>query len=213
MGGLSAEEQWLARSDKLLLLIGGCPLNNFVGGSSGVKQTAPRGGVNRKSAMRSPVVVVTGHCFAQPPPADAGPRVLRSPRALTPHKLNACASRREAGEHYSLKFRLTSVPPSGRAPRSPQTRCLEGAMKIGRLAVVTRQGGVASDYDCDICLCPASYDYTTILPGTVCLIWVTVTDQQSAQAWPPNSASRARTTTMRPMTPAAARGADSQATG
>jgi hypothetical protein len=54
---------------------------------------------------------------------------------------------------------------------------------MGRLAVVTRHGGVASSYDWCFCQCAGQYSGTTVAPGTACPVYVTSTDQLYAEAW------------------------------
>lgn len=50
---------------------------------------------------------------------------------------------------------------------------LDNVPVMGRLAVVSRRGGVASSYDCCYCNCPGQYTNTTIVPATACPIAVT----------------------------------------
>jgi hypothetical protein len=53
---------------------------------------------------------------------------------------------------------------------------------MGRVAEITRHGGVASSYDCCMCACPGQYQYTTVAPATSCPIGVGSTDQDTAEA-------------------------------
>jgi hypothetical protein len=54
---------------------------------------------------------------------------------------------------------------------------------MGRLAVIARHGGVASSFDCCVCICPAYYtEYMEMTSAPVCPIGVGATSQQGAQA-------------------------------
>jgi len=60
---------------------------------------------------------------------------------------------------------------------------LDNVPLMGRLAVIARHGGVASSYDCCICICPAYYtESMEMTSAPVCPIGVGATSQQGAQA-------------------------------
>jgi hypothetical protein len=59
---------------------------------------------------------------------------------------------------------------------------LDNVPVMGRVAEITRHGGVASSYDCCMCACPGQYEYTTETPANSCPIGVGSTDQDTAQA-------------------------------
>ena len=59
---------------------------------------------------------------------------------------------------------------------------LDNVPVMGRVAAITRHGGVASSYDCCMCACPGQYEYTTVAPGTSCPISVGVGDQVNSTA-------------------------------
>jgi hypothetical protein len=41
---------------------------------------------------------------------------------------------------------------------------LDNVPVMGRVAEITRHGGVASSYDCCMCACPGQHEYTTVAP-------------------------------------------------
>src|SRR5208337_4649617 len=71
--------------------------------------------------------------------------------------------------------------PAGASDGSVLWTRLDNVPVMGRLAVITRQGGVASSYDCTQCQCPPYYTGTTIV--NQCPVMVNGTDQQSAEQW------------------------------
>jgi hypothetical protein len=60
---------------------------------------------------------------------------------------------------------------------------LDNVPVMGRVAVITRHGGMASSYDCCLCGCPGQYNYTVLVPVITCPITVAVGDQIHAQVW------------------------------
>jgi len=61
---------------------------------------------------------------------------------------------------------------------------LDNVPVMGRLAVIRRDGGVASSYDCTLCNCPGIYNYsTTIVPNSQCPVGTGSSDQLSAEVW------------------------------
>ena len=60
---------------------------------------------------------------------------------------------------------------------------LDNVPVMGRVAVITRHGGMASSYDCCLCGCPGQYNYTLLIPVITCPITVAVGNQVHGQVW------------------------------
>jgi hypothetical protein len=60
---------------------------------------------------------------------------------------------------------------------------LDNVPVMGRVAVISRRGGVASSYDSHTRKCAAQYNGTQITPGTACPILAGSTDQERAEMY------------------------------
>ncbi len=99
---------------------------------------------------------------------------------LKPHETRAIDIRklRDAQQRDSQG----SVLPAGATDGSVLWIRLDNVPVMGRVAVIKRQGGVASNYDCCICQCPAAYNSTDVTAATPYII-VGGTDQMAAWEW------------------------------
>jgi hypothetical protein len=100
---------------------------------------------------------------------------------LVPHETRMIDLRklRDAQETDLEKHRI----PAGATDGSVLWLRLDNVPVMGRLAVITRHGGMASSYDCCLCGCPGQYNYTVLIPVITCPITVAVGDQVHAQVW------------------------------
>ncbi|MBZ5668825.1 MAG: hypothetical protein LAO04_03750 [Acidobacteriia bacterium] len=73
--------------------------------------------------------------------------------------------------------------PAGATDGSVLWLRLDNVPVMGRLAVITRHGGMASSYDCCLCGCPGQYNYTLLIPVITCPITVAVGNQVHGQVW------------------------------
>ena len=100
---------------------------------------------------------------------------------LVPHETRMIDLRklRDAQETDLEKHQI----PAGATDGSVLWLRLDNVPVMGRLAVITRHGGMASSYDCCLCGCPGQYGYTLLIPVITCPITVAVGDQVHSQVW------------------------------
>jgi len=100
---------------------------------------------------------------------------------LVPHETRMIDLRklRDAQETDLEKHQI----PAGATDGSVLWLRLDNVPVMGRLAVITRHGGMASSYDCCLCGCPGQYGYTLLIPVITCPITVAVGDQVHGQVW------------------------------
>ena len=100
---------------------------------------------------------------------------------LVPHETRMIDLRklRDAQETDLEKHQV----PAGATDGSVLWLRLDNVPVMGRLAVITRHGGMASSYDCCLCGCPGQYAYTLLIPVITCPITVAVGDQVHGQVW------------------------------
>ncbi len=99
---------------------------------------------------------------------------------LNPHETRAI-DLRKLRDAQQADFKGNKVPADARDGSVLWIR-LDNVPVMGRVAVIKRQGGVASNYDCCICQCPAAYNSTDVTAATPYII-VGGTDQMAAWEW------------------------------
>ena len=118
---------------------------------------------------------------------------------LAPHESRAINLRR-LRDAQKADFKKNTIP-AGASDGAVNWIRLDNVVVSGRLVVINRGGRVSSDYDCNVCYCPATYSNLTVEPSSfnvlpnstficACTAWytdcngnITATDVASSADW------------------------------